>query len=43
LILFALMGLIGAKCIAELKRSPEKTAEPDRKDFTASFGETVQR
>jgi two-component system, OmpR family, sensor histidine kinase KdpD len=30
LILFALMGLIGAKCIAELRRPPERIAEPDR-------------
>jgi len=27
LILFAVMGLIGAKCIAELRRPPEKIAE----------------
>jgi K+-sensing histidine kinase KdpD len=29
LILFAVLGLIGAKCIAELRRPPEKIAEPD--------------
>jgi len=30
LILFAGMGLIGAKCVAELRRPSEKVAEPDR-------------
>jgi K+-sensing histidine kinase KdpD len=29
LILFAVIGLIGAKCIAELRRPPKKIAEPD--------------
>jgi K+-sensing histidine kinase KdpD len=30
LILFAVMGLIGAKCIAELRRPAEQVDEPDR-------------
>jgi K+-sensing histidine kinase KdpD len=29
LILFAVIGLLGAKCIAELRRPPEKIAKPE--------------
>jgi K+-sensing histidine kinase KdpD len=36
LILFAVIGLIGAKCIAELRRPPEKIAE--RRKWYESLG-----
>jgi K+-sensing histidine kinase KdpD len=42
LVLFAVIGLIGAKCIAELRRQPKKTAEADG-EAVQSFGEKAQR
>jgi hypothetical protein len=35
--------IYGSVCVAELNRRPEKTAKPDREDFTAFFGGKVQR